>query len=156
MAGRKIVIAVSDSDESERALAWTLQHLYRPGDELNFVHVIERPVAPVEYHGAPPVDYLPQPSPVPHEQVVENAKQFLQARFGSKLQSLQPPPVVHLITSDAGSDSIGSVLCRTADQLGAIAIVMARRSRSKLQEFFLGSITSFCTHHSQQPVLCVH
>lgn len=60
------------------------------------------------------------------------------------------------VQSDASSDSIGSVLCRTADQLGAIAIVMARRSRSKLQELFLGSITSFCTHHSQQPVLCVH
>lgn len=63
---------------------------------------------------------------------------------------------VLFLQSDASSDSIGSVLCRTADQLGAIAIVMARRSRSKLQEFFLGSITSFCTHHSQQPVLCVH
>lgn len=81
----------------EAAVASSLASHCR-GDELNFVHVIERPVAPVEYHGAPPVDYLPQPSPVPHEQVVENAKQFLQARFGSKLQSLQPPPVVHLIT----------------------------------------------------------
>jgi hypothetical protein len=29
MSGRKIVIAASDSDESERALTWTLQHLYR-------------------------------------------------------------------------------------------------------------------------------
>ena len=29
MSGRKIVIAASDSDESERALAWTLLHLYR-------------------------------------------------------------------------------------------------------------------------------
>jgi nucleotide-binding universal stress UspA family protein len=156
MSGRKIVIAASDSDESERALAWTLLHLYRTGDELNIVHVIERPAPPVEHHGAPPVDYLPQPAPTPHEQVVETAKHFLQARFGTKVQALQPPPVVHLVTSEASSDSIGSVLCRTADQLGAIAIVMARRSRSKLQELFLGSITSFCTHHSQQPVLCVH
>lgn len=35
---------------------------------------------------------------VSHEQVVDAAKQFLQARFGIKLQALQPPPVVHLIT----------------------------------------------------------
>lgn len=68
------------------------------GDELNIVHVIERPAPPVEHHGAPPVDYLPQPAPTPHEQVVEAAKQFLQARFGTKVQALQPPPVVHLVT----------------------------------------------------------
>lgn len=29
MSGRKVVIAVSDSEESERALAWTLKHLYK-------------------------------------------------------------------------------------------------------------------------------
>ena len=79
------------------------------GDELNIVHVIERPAPQVEHHGAPPVDYLPQPAPTPHEQVVESAKQFLQARFGTKVQALQPPPVVHLITVSTGQDGLPTV-----------------------------------------------
>jgi hypothetical protein len=80
------------------------------GDELNIVHVIERPAPQVEHYGAPPVDYLPQPAPTPHEQVVESAKQFLQARFGTKVQALQPPPVVHLITVSTGQ--VPLQLCR--------------------------------------------
>lgn len=27
------------------------------------------------------------------------------------------------------------------------------RSKSRLQEFFLGSVTSYCVHHSKRPVL---
>ena len=77
------------------------------GDELNIVHVIERSAPPVEHHGAPPVDYLPQPAPTPHEQVVETAKQFLQARFGTKVQALQPPPVVHLVTVRSCHPAVG-------------------------------------------------
>jgi len=60
------------------------------------------------------------------------------------------------VQSEGTADSIGSVLCRTADQLDAIAIVMARKSRTRLAEFFLGSVTNFCTHHSRQAVLVVH
>ena len=96
------------------------------GDELNIVHVIERPAPPVEHHGAPPVDYLPQPAPTPHEQVVETAKQFLQARFGTKVQALQPPPVVHLVTVSSVPSSSACDTCCCADRIAMPTILITK------------------------------
>ena len=53
------------------------------------------------------------------------------------------------------SDSIGQVLCRKAEMVGAAALIMASQSKSKLQEFFLGSVTNYCMQHSRKPVLVV-
>ena len=43
------------------------------------------------------------------------------------------------------TDSIGNVICRKAAEVGAAAVVMASHTRSKLTEFFLGSVTNYCT-----------
>jgi hypothetical protein len=43
------------------------------------------------------------------------------------------------------TESIGNVLCKKADELNAAAIIVSLHSKSRLQEFVLGSITSFCT-----------
>lgn len=54
------------------------------------------------------------------------------------------------------TDSIGNVLCKKAQELKAVAIVMASHSKTSLQQFFLGSVTDYCTHHCSLPVLVVH
>ena len=40
--------------------------------------------------------------------------------------------------SEVDTDSIGNVLCKKAQDLHAVAIVMASHSKSSLQQFFLG------------------
>ena len=52
-------------------------------------------------------------------------------------------------------DVCGGVVCRRAAELGAAALVMASHTKSKLQEFFLGSVTNSCCHHCGCPVLVV-
>ena len=47
--------------------------------------------------------------------------------------------------AEVDTESIGTVLCRKAESLDAAAIVVSCEARSRLQEFFLGSITNFCT-----------
>lgn len=37
---RSIVLPVDDSEESERACAWAVQHLYRPGDAIHLLRVV--------------------------------------------------------------------------------------------------------------------
>jgi len=63
--------------------------------------------------------------------------------------------VVHLVKAEVDADSIGGVVCRRAAELGAAALVMASHTKSKLQEFFLGSVTNYCCHHFRYPVLVV-
>ena len=45
---------------------------------------------------------------------------------------------VHDSQSEVDTDSIGNVLCKKAQDLHAVAIVMASHSKSSLQQFFLG------------------
>eukprot|EP00884_Botryococcus_braunii_P002094 jgi/Botrbrau1/11886/Bobra.126_2s0019.1 len=152
---RSLVIAIDDSSECERAVGWTVENLVRPGDEVHLVHVIPRMQVASMYPGAPPVDFLPQQDPLSYEQLIKNAEHFITQRFLPKLGNLEPSPVVHVVRADVDTDSIGNVVCRKVDELKATALIMASHSKTKLQEFFLGSVTNFCTHHCRKPVLVV-
>lgn len=41
-ADRMWLIAVDDSDDSQKAFSWALQHMYREGDQVHIVHVVPR------------------------------------------------------------------------------------------------------------------
>ena len=45
--GRRILLAVDDSDASDMACSWTLNHIVRPGDRIVLVHII--PTLPVRW-----------------------------------------------------------------------------------------------------------
>ena len=93
--------------------------------------------------------------PAAYEQLIKNAEHFVSQRFLPRLLAIRPDPVVHLVKAEVDADSIGSVVCRKASDLGAAALVMASHTKSKLQEFFLGSVTNYCCHHCVCPVLVV-
>jgi hypothetical protein len=50
----------------------------------------------------------------------------------------------------------GSVICKRAEQLNAVAIVVAKHNRSGVVEFFVGSCANYLTHHSKSPVVVMH
>ena len=54
------------------------------------------------------------------------------------------------------TDSIGSIICKRADQLNAAAVALAKHNKGQIKEFFLGSVCSYCTHHCRVPVLVMH
>jgi nucleotide-binding universal stress UspA family protein len=104
-------------------------------------------------HARPPYSF-PQ-DPVAYEQLIRNAEAFIAARFLPRLLPLSPDPVVHVVKADVDTDSIGNVVCRKAGDLGAAALVMASHTKSRLQTFFLGSVTSYVCTHSPVPVIVV-
>ena len=110
-----------------------------------------RPLSPPSFSLSP----LPQQDPAAYEQLIKNAEHFVSQRFLPRLLSVSPDPVVHLVKAEVDADSIGSVVCRKAADLKAAALVMASHTKTKLQEFFLGSVTNYCCHHCGCPVLVV-
>lgn len=62
--------------------------------------------------------------------------------------------VLH-VQSEVDTESVGHVLCKKADELDAVAICMATHNKGRMAEFFLGSVTQYCTHHSKRPVIIV-
>lgn len=57
--------------------------------------------------------------------------------------------------ADVDTDSVGFAVCQRAEALNVVAVVMAGRNRSRTGDFFLGSVTNFCTQHCKKPVLLV-
>lgn len=41
-ADRVLVVAVDDSEDSQKAFNWAISNIYRDGDQLHIVHVVPR------------------------------------------------------------------------------------------------------------------
>ena len=95
-SGRKILVAVDSSAESEDALGWTLHNMYKPGDVLHFLHVVPRQ-EPAAIYGAPPVDFLPQQNPQSVQKLADQAMSFIKDRLLPMLNDIQTEPVVHVV-----------------------------------------------------------
>lgn len=152
---RHLLVAVDESQASVKAFQWTLDELYREGDVIHVFHVI------------PPGQYVVLSSDLGVEEIVEDdaatlkkaedrAREFLTKTFAVKLEELKIPYQVEIVRFGTDTDSIGSITCKRAEQLNATALVMAKHNKGQIKEFFLGSVTSYCTHHSKVPVCVLH
>lgn len=93
------------------------------------------------------------PDPASTEELIREAEKVLVARALCYLDGLDPCPVVHLVKNEMDTDSIGQAICAKALELEASLVVLAKRSKSKLQQLFLGSVSSYCVGHCALPVL---
>eukprot|EP01023_Acetabularia_acetabulum_P009686 TRINITY_DN14383_c0_g1_i14.p3 TRINITY_DN14383_c0_g1~~TRINITY_DN14383_c0_g1_i14.p3 ORF type:complete len:156 (+),score=26.14 TRINITY_DN14383_c0_g1_i14:551-1018(+) len=155
MSQRSVVIPVDNSIESERACRWAVDNLYRGHDEVHLLHIIPRLQVAAVY-GAPPIDFLPNQDPQAYEQLIEDAEKFISSRFVVMFEDINVQPIVHIIKSEVDTDSIGEVVCKKSEELQACAVVMAKHQKSKVTEFFLGSVTNYCMHRCTRPVVVVH
>lgn len=154
---RVLLLAVQDSDVSERVLEWTVQELYREGDELHLFTVIPSP-QPQVVGGFGAMDSIVTVDPDPTEDLkhIAEAKEFMKTRFVAKLASRKIPYKVEIIHYLVDNDSIGDAICKRADALGAAAVIMAKHQRGAVSQFFLGSVSRYTTTHCKQPVIVLH
>eukprot|EP00882_Tetradesmus_deserticola_P033303 GHRQ01038030.1.p1 GENE.GHRQ01038030.1~~GHRQ01038030.1.p1 ORF type:complete len:113 (-),score=12.64 GHRQ01038030.1:315-653(-) len=93
---RVLLIAVDDSEHSQKAFLWALDNLHREGDSIHLVHVVPRLAFAAQY-GVPPVDFVPAAENSNYESGVQRAEQFIINRFVRALPATIKAPVVHII-----------------------------------------------------------
>jgi hypothetical protein len=71
------------------------------------------------------------------------------------LSALQVPFQLHVIVGPVDSESVANVVCKKADALGAACTVMARHSKGRLRELWVGSVTKICCAWSKVPLAVV-
>ncbi|KIY97089.1 hypothetical protein MNEG_10872, partial [Monoraphidium neglectum] len=92
-----LLVAVDDSEGSDKAFDFAVRHLHKPGMELHLVHIVPRLHFAAAY-GVPPVDFVPVADSNEYEKVIQRAEQFIINRFVNKLPAdFTPSPVVHII-----------------------------------------------------------
>eukprot|EP00798_Chlamydomonas_sp_ICE-L_P004764 gene4764-34515_t len=85
----------------------------------------------------------------------EKARKYIEENFVTWLKELKVPFVIEIGQASTETDSIGRVICRRAERLGASCVVLAKHNRGAIKEFFLGSVTSYCLHHCKMPMLII-
>lgn len=152
---RNILVGIDESEASERACDWAVTNLYREGDELHLFHVIP----PGQYMVLSTdlgVEGVIQDDEETQRKVEQHAQELMEKKFASKLREKHIPFKVEIVKFATDNESIGSIICKRADQLNAVVVVLAKHNRGRVKEFFVGSVASYCTHHCKSPVLVMH
>eukprot|EP01025_Chloroclados_australasicus_P013614 TRINITY_DN16405_c2_g1_i3.p1 TRINITY_DN16405_c2_g1~~TRINITY_DN16405_c2_g1_i3.p1 ORF type:complete len:176 (-),score=15.88 TRINITY_DN16405_c2_g1_i3:11-538(-) len=151
---RRILIAVDNSDDDEKAMDWMVENLLLSEDEIHIIHVVSREAVAINY-SVPPL-----PGPVEDSEALSarlrSAEEFIRSRFLPKLAGHSSQALVHLIKSEVDNDAIGRVICEKAESLHAAVVVLAKHTRGAIKEFFLGSVCMYCVKHCKRPVLVHH
>lgn len=158
---RTLIVAVDDSDTSERACEWTATNLWRKGDVIHLLHVIT--ALPSVVYGAGPMSglgsqfvYVLEP---PMEAYKQATEQYMERRFQRGLRTKEIPfeSEIALEVIDGGASSVANAILSKAETLGASALVVGSHSRGGLKALVLGSTAMWLCHHSRHiPIVVVH
>ncbi|KAK7503447.1 hypothetical protein BaRGS_00005368 [Batillaria attramentaria] len=135
-SGRVVVIAVDNSEFSEKAFEFYSAHFHRPENRVVVVNTPEFILSPNE-NSTQRIEEAIMESNAKTE-VIKN--KFMTGEFVA-LEDKNP----------------GHGIVRYADSVGASFIVTGSRGLSKFRRTLLGSVSDYILHHSHVPVLvCRH
>ncbi|KAI7726993.1 hypothetical protein M8C21_031878, partial [Ambrosia artemisiifolia] len=128
--GRDIMIAVDHGPKSKHAFDWTLLHFSCPGDTLHLVHSVSSL----------------------KNNIVYEASQALMDKLSVQALKVSGVKIVtRIVEGDAGK-----AICKEAEKVKPIAVVMGTRGRSLMQSVLQGSVSEYCFHNCKAaPVVIV-
>eukprot|EP01025_Chloroclados_australasicus_P031849 TRINITY_DN3225_c0_g2_i1.p1 TRINITY_DN3225_c0_g2~~TRINITY_DN3225_c0_g2_i1.p1 ORF type:complete len:371 (-),score=54.99 TRINITY_DN3225_c0_g2_i1:2639-3751(-) len=156
--GRQIVLAIDNTTSSMEVCKWAMENMYREKDVLHLLHVVP--------------DITPQPLLIGgfegrmtysttakfQEEFVQSATEAIQKEFVEMLNANDIPNELTVLSQIGinSSEALGDIICNHCKDIGAAAVVVASHNKGSVQEFFMGSVSSFCAHHSKVPVVVLH
>nr|GEU52458.1 universal stress protein PHOS32 [Tanacetum cinerariifolium] len=128
--GRDIIIAVDHGPKSKHAFDWALNHFCRAGDTLYLVHSVSSTKNSIVY----------DVSQTLMEKLTREAAKVAMVKIVSRI-----------VEGDAGK-----AICKEAEKVKPIAVVMGTRGRSLMQSVLQGSVSEYCFHNCKAaPVIIV-
>ncbi|KAI3947511.1 hypothetical protein MKX01_017075 [Papaver californicum] len=128
--GRNILIAIDHGPNSKHAFDWVLLHLCRLADTIHLLHVV----------------------PNVHNELLYETTQVLMEKLAVEaLQVSMVKTVARIVEGD-----VGKIICKEANRLKPVAVVMGTRGRSLFQSVLQGSVSEYCFHNCKSaPVIVV-
>ncbi|KAM1101890.1 hypothetical protein ACFX2B_008105 [Malus domestica] len=154
MAAEKqvMVIGADESEQSQYALEWTLDHFFKPfgGDKAPFkliiVHAKVQVSAAVSFAGPGAAEILPiveADLKKTAARVTEKAKEFCASKSVTDV-------VVEVVDGDARN-----VLCDAVERHHASILVVGSHGYGAIKRAVLGSVSDYCAHHAHSTVMIV-
>ena len=155
---KKILVAVDRSDMSIKVFEQALSLAKITSANLMLLHVLSQ-----EEEGSPEalvfpnIDYYPGWNEQSFKLYQEHWEKFKNEGW-QMLQSLSAQANTSGVNTEftQNTGSPGRMICELATDWNADLIMMGRRGRSGLAEFFLGSVSNYVLHHAPCSVQIVH
>lgn len=148
-----------NTQDAQRALAWVLANLARPGDGIHILHAIPDadPAASLQIH---PGMWIPvhEDDGVDDDAAASAAVCMVRRRFTAQLAGAGLPYEVHLLpVPDEEPATIAAAVSGKAAALGAVCVVVAHHPASPLRSWWRGSVAAGVARgDSGVPTLVVH
>ncbi|XP_076929434.1 universal stress protein A family protein C25B2.10-like isoform X2 [Bidens hawaiensis] len=128
--GRDIVIAVDHGPKSKHAFDWALHNFCCAGDTVYLVHSVSSL----------------------KNKIVYDVSQTLMDKLSAQALKVSSVKIVtRIVEGDAGK-----AICKEAERVKPIALVMGTRGRSLMQSVLQGSVSEYCFHNFKAaPVIIV-
>ncbi|NP_001306104.1 universal stress protein isoform 2 [Solanum lycopersicum] len=136
---KMIMVAIDESEESFYSLKWALDNLINDPSIIITLINVQIPFTPMVYPAGPAVRKGQQ----------ENATRIL-----SRALHLCQQKMVKAETLIVEGDP-KDMICQTAHELHVDLLVIGSRGLGKIKRAFLGSVSDYCAHHVQCPILIV-
>ncbi|KAG9456814.1 hypothetical protein H6P81_001322 [Aristolochia fimbriata] len=128
--GRDVLIAIDHGPNSKHAFDWAMLHFCRLADTVHLVHAV---------------------SSVKTDVVYETTQVLMEKLAVEAFQVAMVRSVARIVEGDAGK-----AICREAERLKPVAVVMGSRGRGLIQSVFQGSVGEYCFHNCKSaPVIIV-
>jgi nucleotide-binding universal stress UspA family protein len=86
---------------------------------------------------------------------IEDTKDFVKHRFLQTLIQNKVPFQLHVILGPTDSESVGRVVAKKVEDIKADTVVIAKHSKGKIKEYWLGSVTKELIKRVNIPVAVV-
>ncbi len=151
---KKILLALSDSAESQEILTAGLTLAAKFGSAILLLHVIQ-PMSMTAY--SPLVGGMfPGVNEIALDQYAKEWREY-QQRGIEQLQTYATQARERGVTVEVSQNfgDSGSMICEVAKNWSADAIVMGRNQKSMMSEIFLGSTSNYVLHHAHCSVMVI-
>ena len=86
---------------------------------------------------------------------VEDTKEFVKHRFARMLVNAKVPFQLHVIVGPVDSEAVAKLVAKKSKDLDAEVVIVARHSKGKLKEYWVGSVTKALVKICPVPVAVV-
>eukprot|EP01023_Acetabularia_acetabulum_P004101 TRINITY_DN11721_c0_g1_i2.p1 TRINITY_DN11721_c0_g1~~TRINITY_DN11721_c0_g1_i2.p1 ORF type:complete len:380 (+),score=62.18 TRINITY_DN11721_c0_g1_i2:106-1245(+) len=181
--GRKVILAIDESSACSHALRWSAEHILRVADQVHLVNVLPpiaysvSPAAPIATGSAVAAVTQTWEAQKQHDSEVslntlQKAKEIVETSFKDSTVSQDERNEereeqgqglrisVHQIPATGGASGVAESIVTFCKTMKADLLIMGSRGMGSFQRSImglvgLGSVSHYCAHHLNMPVLII-
>ncbi|XP_077253493.1 universal stress protein PHOS32-like [Tasmannia lanceolata] len=128
--GRDVLIAIDHGPTSKHAFDWAIVHFCRLADTIHLIHTV---------------------TSLENQIVCETTRELMEKLQVEAYQVAMVKTEARIVEGDAGKG-----ICKEAERLKPVAVVMGTRGRSLFKSVLQGSVSEYCFHNCKSvPVIIV-